>query len=102
MKARNIFAGLFVAAAAVPALAAGSFGTPSDEGLPPSLAQQWKPDQMAMKQGPAERYVPQYIFSPNGEGTLTQNPAFMAPDVPRTSAEVIRTQSAPATRYVGA
>lgn len=102
MNARNVFAGLLIAAAAAPAFAAGDHGTPSDEGLPPTVAQAWNRGQVPMKDSSAEQYVPQYLFSQGGEVTLTQNPDFVAPDVPRTPVEIIRTQSAPATMYVGA
>jgi hypothetical protein len=74
----------------------------SDEGLPPNVAQNWKRSQGAMKDSSAERFVPQYLHSQGGEVTLTNNPAFVAPQAERTPTEIIRTQSIPATTYVGA
>lgn len=101
MNARILLAGLLIPAAIMPAFAQGT-GSGSDEGLPPNLAQQWKSTQSPMKQGSAERFVPQYLPVAGGEITLVPNPEFMAPRVERTPAEVIRTQSIPATTYVGA
>ena len=100
MKARIVFASLLVSVAIVPAFAAGP--DQSDEGLPPNVAQHWKPAERPMTHGSPERFVPQYLHAPGGEVTLTQNPAFMAPQVERTPTEIIRTQSIPATTYVGA
>lgn len=99
MNARIAFASLLISVAAVPAYAAGE---PSDEGLPPNVAQNWKRAQAPMREGAAERFVPQYLHAQGGEVTLTQNPEFMAPQVERTPAAIIRTQSIPATTYVGA
>ena len=98
MKARMLLAGLLVPAAIVPAFAQGMG---SDEGLPPNVAQHWKSSQ-SMKQGSAERFVPQYLIVAGGEITMVPNPEFIAPRVERTPASVIRTQSIPATTYVGA
>jgi hypothetical protein len=100
MKVRMLLAGLLVPAAIVPAFAQGT-GTGGDEGLPPNLAQQWKNSQ-SMKQGSAERFVPPYLIVAGGEITLVPNPEFVAPRVERTPASIIRTQSIPATTYVGA
>ena len=74
MKARIVFASLLVSVATAPAFAAGP--DQSDEGLPPNVAQHWKQVERAMTHG--------------------------SPLVERTPAEVIRTQSIPATTYVGA
>ena len=101
MKARMVLAGLLIPMATVPAFAQGG-GSTNDEGLPPNIAQHWKGMQSPKKQGSADRFVPQYLLVPGGEITLTQNPDFMAPRVERTPAAVIRTQSIPATTYVGA
>jgi hypothetical protein len=76
MNARNCFAGLLIAAAAAPAFAAGELGIPADEGLPPDIAQNWKRGHMPIQESSAE--------------------------AKRTPVEVIRTQSVPATTYVGA
>lgn len=100
MNARIAFASLLISIAAVPAYAAGEPG--SDEGLPPNVAQNWKRAPGPMRDGSAQRFVPQYLHSQGGEVTLTQNPEFMAPQVERTPAAIIRTQSIPATTYVGA
>ena len=103
MKARMLLAGLLVPAAVVPAFAQGTGG---DEGLPPNVAQHWKSSQMmkqGMKQEIAERFVSPYLIVVGGEEvTLVPNPEFQAPRVERTPAHVIRTQSIPATTYVGA
>ena len=100
MNARIAFASLLISVAAVPAYAAGGPG--SDEGLPPNVAQNWKSAPAPMRDSSAQRFVPQYLHSQGGEVTLTQNPEFMAPQVERTPAAIIRTQSIPATTYVGA
>ena len=100
MKARILLAGLLLPAAIVPGFAQGT-GTGGDEGLPPNVAQHWKSSQ-SMKQGSAERFVPQYLIVAGGEITMVPNPEFIAPRVERTPASVIRTQSIPATTYVGA
>jgi hypothetical protein len=95
-----LLAGLLVPAAIAPAFAQG---TGADEGLPPNLAQHWKSNQTMMKQGTDERFVPPYLVVRGGEEvTLVPNPEFRAPRVERTPAQVIRTQSIPATTYVGA
>ena len=101
MKASIVFASLLVSVATVPVFAAGASAT-SDEGLPPNVAQHWKHNETSMRQGSAERFVPQYLHAQGGEVTLTQNPDFMSPRIERTPAAVIRTQSIPATTYVGA
>jgi hypothetical protein len=101
MKASIVIASLLVSVATVPAFAAGA-SVMSDEGLPPNVAQHWKRNETPMRQGSAERFVPQYLHAQGGEVTLTQNPDFMPPRVERTPAAAIRTQSIPATTYVGA
>jgi hypothetical protein len=101
MKASIVLASLAISVATAPAFAAG-MQPDADEGLPPNVGQQWKSVGSSMKQGSAERYIPQYLHAQGGEITLTRNPEFVVPPVERTPADIIRTQSIPATTYVGA
>lgn len=93
----TLIAGLTLAAAAVPALAA-------DEGLPPQLAaQQQQAVATAAANAPAAStpaIAP--LLTGKGELTVVRNPAFVSPRLERTDSAEIRRNSVPATTYVGA
>jgi hypothetical protein len=101
MKAsRSILAGVVVATAAFSAFAKTAYA--ADEGLPPNIAALQAADRVAPPVAQADQYVPHVLIVPGGEITQVPNPVFRPAQVERASAHVIRTQSYPATHYVGA
>lgn len=93
---RTLIAGLSIVAVISPALA--------DEGVPHDLVARWAaPSKQAPTQARfnAERFVPPYLIG-MGEESLVANPAFVTKHTKRATRAEIKTQSIPATEYVGA